>query len=210
MATIPTDCGDDRECLIELAGSSCADGTPSYFTLTKRAGAKNLLIYFSGGGACWSKQSCEAGYAQTLTREEEPTDWTDGQGIHSKHDKKNPLATDYNIITVPYCTADAYTGNRTADYGTQRAPYVIRHVGYENVKKTLAAVKTLYPTPGKVVLAGCSAGGIGVTYHLRNLAATYPEARKYVVSDAGTPFRPPFVHEKNYRQIMASWGADTT
>jgi len=56
----------------------------------------------------------------------------------------------------------------------------------------------------------CSAGGIGVTYHLRNLAAAYPETQKYVVSDAGTPFRPPYVYEKNYREIMANWGADTT
>lgn len=208
--SIPTDCGNEKECLIELPGSVCADGTQSFYTLTKREGAKNLLIYMHGGGACWGKQSCEDGYASPLTREEEPTDWINGQGIHNSRDPKNPFASNYNIITVPYCTGDSYTGDRDADYGTPGAPYVIRHRGYRNTVLTLEAIQKQFPTPEKVALVGCSAGGIGVYYHLRSLAKLYPDVAKYVVSDAGTPFRPPHLTAANYERIMKAWGADTT
>lgn len=209
-ADIPAHCENDKECLIDLEGAECADGTPSFYTLTKRANAKNVLIYFEGGGGCWSKETCQSGYAQKLTRVEEGTDWNNGSGIHDARDPKNPFAKDFNIITVPYCTGDAYTGNKEMNYGTRKAPYKIRHVGYQNTLLTLEAVKQLYPTPDRLALVGCSAGGIGAYYHLRNLVQKFPQAKKYVLSDAGTPFRPPFVSEAKYKQIMVNWGAEKT
>lgn len=209
-AEISKECGNDRECLIEVPGAVCADGTPSYITLTKRANAKHLLVYLKGGGACWSKSTCEKGYAKPLTRREDATEWTEGRGIHSKSDKNNPFGQDYNVITVPYCTGDVYAGNRTTNYGSDDRPYVIQHHGYENVKLSLAKAKELFPTPEKAALVGCSAGGIGAYYHLRNFAGAFPQAKKYVVSDAGTPFRPPYIYDERYRAIMTSWGAENT
>jgi hypothetical protein len=200
-------CVDGKECLIDLPGSSCGDGTQSYFTLTKRTGAKHLLIYLNGGGACWDKDTCSGGYVETLTRQETATDWAGGTGIQNSQDPTNPFAKDYNVITVPYCTGDAYTGGATVDYGTSAQPFVVHHQGYQNIKLVLSAVKQLYPDPDKVVLLGCSAGGIGAYVHERNLADTYPDAAKYVVSDAGTPFKPPFVDATKYAAIMKSWGA---
>ena len=210
LAEIGTECGPDRECLINVPGTQCADGTPSFITLTQRANAKKLLIYFQGGGACWSQSSCEQGLASKLTRSEDATDWATGSGIHDKSDPKNPFSADYNVITVPYCTGDVYTGARTINYGSTSNPYMIRHVGYENTLKNLQKIRELVPSPEKVVLLGCSAGGIGVYYHLRNLNETYPSIPKYVISDAGTPFAPPFVNQTNYQKIMANWGAEAT
>lgn len=207
---LPAHCQNDKECLIELPGAYCADGTRSFFTLTKRAKAKNLLIYFRGGGACWSPETCDAGYARVLTRKETATDWTNGKGIHDSQDPNNPFRKNYHVVTIPYCTGDAFTGNRVVDYLSDRAPRKMHHVGYQNAVLTLQAAKALYPSPERVAIVGCSAGGIGAYYHLRNLADAFPSAKKYVISDAGTPFRPPYVDGSKYQQIMKVWGADRT
>lgn len=203
-------CEHDKECLVDLPGLECADGTPSYFTVTKREGAKDVLVYLSGGGACWSQGTCEQGYARPLTRVEPSNDWNTGEGIHSKQDQANPFGRDYHIVHVPYCTGDVYTGDRVADYGTAGSPYVIRHSGYRNVQLTLEAVSQSLETPERAVFVGCSAGGIGVYYHLRNFDKAFPSARKYVISDAGTPFKPPYLNPTKYRNIMTTWGADKT
>ena len=75
---IPSHCHYDKECLIEVPGMVCADGTASYITLTAREGAENALIYLSGGGACWNKTTCSLGYAQPLTRVGPNNDWNNG------------------------------------------------------------------------------------------------------------------------------------
>ena len=203
-----TQCGVGKECLLELPGATCGDGTPTYFTLTQRKHAKKLLIYLDGGGGCWNKDTCTAGYARNLTRVETATDWEGGTGAWDASDRENPFAEDFDVVTVPYCTGDAYTGSRVADYGSPKEPYEVRHMGYANTQRLFGAVKSLYPDPDQVVLMGCSAGGIGVNFNLRGPAATYPETDKVVISDAGTPFRPPFVDGNNYYKVMRNWGAD--
>ena len=47
---ISTDCGEGKECLVEVPGAVCADGKPAFYTLMMRPGAKNLLIYVAGRG----------------------------------------------------------------------------------------------------------------------------------------------------------------
>lgn len=210
LAALPAACKVGQDCLIDVEGSQCADGTKSFFQVTLRPKAKHLLIYLSGGGACWDKTTCEKGYASRLTRVEEYQNWNSGKGIFNATAKNNPFASDYNVVTVPYCTGDVHAGDREANYGTARAPYVIRHRGFQNVAKTLAKVKAMMPNPEKVVMLGCSAGGIGAYYHLANLAKTFPENHKYVISDAGTPFKPPYLYETNYKNIMDHWGVSAT
>jgi hypothetical protein len=137
------------------------------------------------------------------------TDWNEGPGLQNAADPLNPFGQDYDVVTVPYCTGDVYSGSRTADYGGLK-PHVMRHHGYENVTRVLAEVKQHYPKPEKAVLFGCSAGGIGAYYHLRGFAEAFPDSRRYVVSDAGTPFKPPYLRAAKYEMVMSNWGADAT
>ncbi len=209
-AAISTNCQDNKECLIELPGSTCADGTPSFITLTRRPTAKHVLVYLTGGGACWDAQTCKKGLANPLTRTETPTDWNNGDGIGDATDSNNPFAADYSVVTVPYCTGDVHAGARTINYGTDAAPYVIRHQGFKNVQLAFDKVKSIFPNPDKVVLLGCSAGGIGAYYHMGTLAKAFPDSEKMVISDAGTPFRPPYINADKYKMVMTNWGADKT
>ena len=50
-----------------------------------------------------------------------------GRGIHSESNKENPVLG-WHHVYVPYCTGDAHSGNRTADYKA----FKINHVGFAN------------------------------------------------------------------------------
>lgn len=100
---------------------------------------------------------------------------------------------DWNLVFVPYCTADLYSGNRVAEYVNPDDPEditVFRHVGLQNTLKVAEELNVLFPTVPEFAMNGCSAGGAGVT-------ATFPFFRSrmkgiekaYVFSDAG-PFFP--------------------
>lgn len=206
-AEISTHCDYDRECLIEVPGSQCADGTPSFVTLVRRRQAKNVLIYLKGGGVCWNAKSCTNGLARPLTRVELPTEWNTGLGIHQHENHSNPFGRDYDIVTVPYCTGDAFTGDNVMHY-TDAGPATIRHYGYQNVLLSLGVAKSLVPNPERAVLLGCSAGGIGAFFHLNNFRKVFPASQRYVISDAGLPFKPPHILPESYQMVMRNWGAD--
>lgn len=204
-ANFPKDCEFDKECLIEVPGTQCADGTPSYITLTRRQNAKHLLVYMKGGGACWSGKSCGNGLARPLTRVEHSVEWNNGKGIHNHQSTANPFARDYDLISIPYCTGDAFIGDSVAMYTDSKKPMVIRHVGFKNVKLSLEMARQFVPKPDKAVLLGCSAGGIGAFFHLRNFRAAFPESQQYVISDAGLPIKPPHIYGDAYEEIMNAW-----
>jgi len=204
--SIPKGCEIDKECVRELPGLVCADGTPSYYTVIPRRKSENLLIFFYGGGACWDWSTCSGGLALTLTRRLPHTNWNSGEGIFNQADKKNPLR-DFTVVTVPYCTGDVFVGDSTINYGDENYPYVLNHRGYNNAFQTLQAASVLFPDAKKVVLMGTSAGGIGAFTHMRNFDRFFPYSEKFVISDAGTPFQPPFVSEKTYQKVLENWNA---
>jgi hypothetical protein len=204
---LPAECAYDKECVIELPGSQCADGTQSYLAVTRRQGADSILIFFNGGGACWDDATCDGGLARSLTRVEPRNDWVNGEGIRNANDPLNPFAKKFTKVVVPYCTGDLHLGDTVANYGSSEDPYVIRHHGYTNAKLALQEIHRLFSHPRQVVLAGGSAGGIGVTYHLQNFAEIFIDTEKFVLNDAGLPFEPPYVLEQNYDKVMNAWGA---
>ena len=205
---LPPGCEYDKECFFDAPGMKCADGTQSYFTITPRKDAKNLLIYLNGGGGCWSKSSCQNGLARPLTRQVVPTDWNNGRGIFNRNEPTNPFRTDYNLVNIAYCTGDVYAGDKTVNYGSASNPYMIQHHGFKNVQITLTEVQKYYPFPEKAVLIGQSAGGFGTIFHAKSMDTYFPGAKKYVIDDSGVPLSPPFLTEKSYIEIVKNWGIE--
>ena len=203
--TFPKDCELNKECVREFPGLMCADGTPSYYTIIPRS-TENVLIFMFGGGACWDWYTCSAGMALTLTRKAPTQDWVNGTGIFSQNDPANPFR-DFTIVTVPYCTGDVYVGDSQINHGSKDYPYQLNHKGYDNALFTLQEAARLFSDTKKVVLMGTSAGGIGAYTHMKNLNRLFPNSEKFVISDAGTPFQPPFVSEKVYETVLQNWNA---
>ncbi len=202
------ECPIGSTCKLSVPGMRCADGSPGHMYLTRRSNADNLLVYLDGGGACWSKQTCDLGYALRLTAGAlHSPDWETGPGVYNGRDASNPFSKEFSILNIPYCSGDAHAGSRAIKYA---AGYQVLHQGFRNTSLALEAARQYFPDPKKAVLMGCSAGGIGVLFHQRRFEAAYPNAKKYVIDDAGTPFSPPHVSSYYYDAIRETWGADKT
>lgn len=204
--TAPKECEMNKECIRELPGLLCADGTPSYYTVIPRQNSDNLLIFMFGGGACWDALTCATGFAINLTRTLPTQDWNNGEGVFNRLDPENPFK-DYTVVTIPYCTGDVFVGDTKIDYGAPFSTWEVQHRGYQNALLTLQAASELFSNAKKVVLMGTSAGGIGAYTHMRNLDELFPHSQKYVISDAGTPIQAPFVSQEQYARVLRNWNA---
>lgn len=204
-------CEPNKPCIKELPGLQCADGTNAFYSVTLREGADSLVVYLDEGGACWNSETCSIPFfiKNSSRPKHMRDDWTSGGGIWNSQDSENPFAKRYNVVSIPYCTGDAFIGNRVTQYDYKGKPYSLRHVGYNNVSLVLEAAKMLFPNPYRLVLIGGSAGGIGAAFHMRNLAKWFPKTKKYVINDGGTPFLPAYLKGDELHKAMVAWGADT-
>ncbi len=210
------DCPDESLCFIEVPGARCSDGTQTGFSLMYRKGAKSLYLFLDGGGACWSKETCEKGTATHLTAE------TPYQGPYFKqssaaqlgwfdlNNPNNPISNGFSLARVPYCTADVFMGNQTNDYGTPTNPNVFRHVGYRNLSLILAELGKRFPNPERILFMGTSAGGLGVTYNIHQLRSIYPHTKLFALNDGGIPFKTPHVASKKLELLNTMWGTQYT
>ncbi|NDD05277.1 MAG: hypothetical protein EB078_10255 [Proteobacteria bacterium] len=201
---LPPGCQYNKECVVELPGSFCADGTSSYYAVLPQKNTNSIVFFLEPGGACWSKETCNFSHVLSLTRKEHRNKWGKKRGIFNLADAKNPFRN-FSIVSIPYCTGDTFLGNNEINYGTDSSPHIVKHHGYKNVLLTFDAVKSIHPNPDKVVLFGMSAGGMGVLGHVRNIDLFFPSAKKFALADAGTPFMPPHIFESAYAEVMDKW-----
>jgi len=136
------------------------------------------------------------------------SNWTSGAGLWNSQDKENPFASGYHVVSVPYCTGDAHIGSQTTEYKVNGKKKVLQHFGHRNLTLIFEKVKALFPDPKKVVLLGESSGGIAAAFRMRDLVAMYPQAAKYILSDAGTPFLPQYLKGNGYETAIRVWGAE--
>lgn len=207
--TLPPGCKYDKPCVVELPGSICGDGSPSYFSLIAKKDSTDLLIYLEPGGACWSAETCVFPHVSKLSNKSPTPSFFSEKGLLNLSDPTNPFFN-YSQVTVPYCTGDVFLGDREANYGDAEHPKIVHHRGFKNALLTMEAAKAIFSDPERVVLFGRSAGGLGVLAQLQNLDAVFPHSLKFGLADAGTPLMPPFVDEQNYLKIIDSWNAYST
>lgn len=108
-----------------------------------------------------------------------------------KPDERASPMYDWNLVFVPYCTADLYAGLKETVYTNddETDSYTFKHVGLKNVEIVAEELNKRFPKVTQFAMNGCSAGGVGVL-------ATYPFYRHamkgiengYVFSDAGPLF----------------------
>jgi hypothetical protein len=156
----------------------CSDGSEFSFWVRK-ANPEKVVLFFQGGGACFSADTCAPGsdaYKATTGPGDDPTSW---DGVFDFSDERNPFG-DYSVVFVPYCTADVHIGNATTEY----APgVVVQHKGYVNGTAALDHLAATFPGATEVVVTGESAGSVPSPLYAGLVADRLPDARVTVVAD---------------------------
>ena len=133
----------------------CADGSEFEFWV-RPADPKKVVLYFQGGGACFSAETCgfeSDDYRSSLDLGEAPSDQ---RGILDRSNPENPLA-DHTIVYVPYCTGDGFLGDSTTEYSPE---LTVEHNGFNNASEGLNHIFENYADVEQLVVTGYSAGSI--------------------------------------------------
>ncbi|HEY7162489.1 MAG TPA: pectin acetylesterase-family hydrolase, partial [Acidobacteriota bacterium] len=165
----------------------CNDGSPAvyYFRPGKGPGTNNWVIFLSGGGLCYSVESCnerKINSPELMSSKGYPSTFI-GNGVLSDQSAKNPDFFNANQVAIPYCSSDLWSGDHEKSNATG---------GFEfrGIKIVRTIINELRNTKGlssadHILFSGTSAGGIGVMVHLDWLALQFPSAQVRGVNDAG-------------------------
>ncbi len=173
--------------------TSCADGSEfKYFT--REGNPDRLLVYFTGGGACWTGKQCDTEadptpYAYNLT----DNDPRNKKGIFNLSHPGNPFAG-YTMVYVPTCTGDVVMGDSVAVYryqteGGPEKTVTVHHKGYQNGRSVLNWVYENAADPETIVVSGSSAGGLATPFYANIIANHYPDSRVVGIGDAAGAYR---------------------
>lgn len=181
--------------------TTCSDGSPFQFAAREGAG-DDLLIYFSGGGACWSALTCGP-----LNRTFVPTIHPErielaADGIFDFDNPANPFGQ-HDMIVIPYCTGDVFMGDTVRDYSTGSMAVTIRHKGYANASAALAWTYANFPAPASIFITGESAGALGASFHAPAIIEHYPQTRIAVLGDSAGGYSAPGF---DLAMVLEPWG----
>ncbi|TIH08139.1 pectin acetylesterase-family hydrolase [Pseudomonas leptonychotis] len=183
-------------------GAVCGNGSPYKFFVNRVPNTRNTIIYLEGGGACWDYASCtgQSGIRGARNPDGIPNDYMSllnpGSSLVSPfvvrlHPWTRVKTQNWNMIYVPYCTGDIYSGDKVAVYEdpqSQQAPLVWHHNGLRNMRAVVGWLKDNLPRPTQMLTTGCSAGGAG---SLTNYAPTRQDiapTRSFLINDSGPVF----------------------
>ncbi len=195
----------------------CSDGSAFHFFARPGDPAK-LLVYFQGGGACWTGDTCdrdlEPTYRPTAISElieappGEPRPERAMEGIFDFTRAENPVA-DFSFVFVPYCTGDVHIGNRQTTYQAPAAEghgeheFTVQHRGFHNAMAALEWTFDAFEAPTEVFVTGSSAGSIPSPFYAHLVQTRYPAARVTQLGDGAGGYRRSGGHDLPSEQ----WGA---
>ena len=168
--------------------------TGNEFAMSTRDGVSDeLLIFLQGGGACGPTNCAAVPVGLPLFN----------LGILEAGNPANP-ATDYDLGYIPYCDGTLFTGDRDVDSdGDGNNDRYFR--GIQNLSASLDVIVSHYPAPGRIVLAGNSAGGFGIHYALPLVRKQYPDVPIELINDSGMGIQRPGSQER----LNAYWNSNS-
>lgn len=198
---------------VGLPEMTCSDGSAGGFAANFTDASRDLVIYLQGGGICYDAVTCAGGGAPTTVGDDPLRTALDGsiragRGIFDRTDPSNPLR-DSSFVVLPHCTGDHHTGHRISTYRGR----TYHHLGYTNITRMLERVAPTFADGGRVVVAGFSAGGVGIAANYHQIAdafESFDQPPPFLVVDAGPFLRPPYLNERAQETLRASWALDAT
>lgn len=188
---------------VELTGAVCADGTPAGMfvrgALDPEASGR-WVIQFEGGGSCVDGPECVERWCGTGRYDARKMSSQWSPNVLKQHGIANPSPQNafggWNHVFVAYCSSDMWQGQRQSVLTVDGVSFRVAFEGALIVDAVFAAlldgvvsddgVQTLPPLAqaAEVVVAGSSAGGMGVIAHLDRFAEDLPGAEVWGVIDA--------------------------
>jgi hypothetical protein len=165
----------------------CAKGGEYAFTVRPGA-ADKLLVWFEGGGACWTGEACDREQFYRAQLDSAAVSAPRDQGIFDQTNPANPFA-DYSTVIVRYCTGDVHLGDRDATYTArddkgENRNVTIHHRGQVNALTVLRWVQATFSGPREIFVTGTSGGAYPTPFYASLLARHYPEARVVGLADS--------------------------
>jgi hypothetical protein len=191
----------DRMGRVTLTGASCNDGTPATIYVRPAPSPSDDWVWvFVGGGRCGDGESCADRWCgREYDASKMSSRWAPirrDQGGILRDDPASPYAT-WNQVFLTYCSSDMWTGTRRdVELEANGERYRLHFEGAHVVDQALAVLwggatsddglSRMPPLSeaSNVLVAGLSAGGMGVITHLDDVAAALPEARVRGLVDA--------------------------
>ncbi|AZZ91957.1 hypothetical protein EUZ85_14945 [Hahella sp. KA22] len=210
-------------------GAICGNGSPYKFFVNRVAHTSNTVIYMEGGGACWDYESCtgQTGIRGARNPNGIPDDYMSLQNpsaslvspfVFRLHPWTRTKTQNWNMVYIPYCTGDIYTGDKVAIYDDpsgEHDPLVWRHNGVRNTRAVVAWLKNNLERPGQMLMTGCSAGGAGSFANYHPVRRDMDPGKAYLINDSGPIFPAPVTgSEEEYPSLKLQntirnvWGLD--
>ena len=212
---------------VEIPGTVCSNGSQYRFWYYDSPTSNNMVISFEGGGACWDYPSCsgQTGILGAANPNGIPTDYITqfkakyvtpiingaDPGIPLFRSKTNLVTNGWDMVYVPYCTGDVHVGNRVATYTDPTGvnpPITFRHNGYNNTVAIANFLHTRFPSIGKLLVTGFSAGGVASSATFYNVRRTLVPTKAYLLNDSGPLFPAPnssYASWQLHQTIKAAW-----
>lgn len=170
---------------VDFPDSTCADGTPTGISVNVGT-SDNLIVFFSGGGACWDALTCLTLHTSSsgpYGQKEFDASAGHGNSLLSREDPQSPFY-DWTLVSVPYCTGDLHIGDSVASYDAGDGPVSYYHKGHANVLAYLKRLGATFASPTRVAVVGSSSGGAGTLLNYPDFRRYWPSAEMYLVDDA--------------------------
>eukprot|EP00946_MAST-07B_sp_MAST-7B-sp1_P001554 g1554.t1 len=175
------------------ANARCLDGSrPAYYIKpSATANASKFVVYFQGGGWCYTVTDCVDRATGPLgSSASYPATTPSKGGILDPDPKRNPNFHDWNLVWVPYCDGTSWSGNQANPVFVENK--TIWYRGRANMRALVAALcrDQGMRAASDVLIDGGSAGGLTTLLHadyFRSLLPSFP--RFAAIGDAGW-FRP--------------------
>jgi hypothetical protein len=203
---------------VEPPGIVCGNNSQYKFFVNFSAQSDNLVVVFEPGGACWDYESCTGknGIRGAANPNGLPDDHAELapyiSPFLSRFDETSP-SRDWNLVYVPYCTGDVHTGAAVAHYeGLEPAdpPIDFHHDGHAAVEQIVTWLDGEFTRVPKLLVTGCSAGGVGALVNYRFLRNGIRAVEKgYLIDDSGPVFPSSGFSGPMHAMIRAAWNLDS-
>jgi hypothetical protein len=162
--------------------TGCAHGGLFGFW-ARLADPAKLLLFFEGGGGCFSYATCAPGstwFDPVVNNADSPGRML---GVFDLSDPRNAFR-DWSMVVIPSCTGDVFIGSTDHTYRQGRKHVVIRHRGWFNGEASLRWAFRHFPDPERVFVAGSSAGSVGSAFYAPEVIDHYGGSRVAQLGDS--------------------------